>query len=456
MYGDMLSSEELKQMQKDSVFYTNNLFAEIDEYHSEKKRLEAEAEAKRVAEEKKKLEEAEAKRIAEEKKQQAEAEAKRIAEEKRQQAEAEAKRIVRENKLQEESEAMPVIEESRNKTAEYSLQEAGETEKPFSNTDPHVEKLEQLSRDEVNALYDAIATGSEPEKLKELQYAADHGNSWAINCIGLCYEYGHGVKKNYKKAIEWYQKSADAGNAVAMCNLGICYENGNGVKKNLKTAIEWYQKSADAGNANAMGNLGNCYYDGNGVKRNYKKAVEWYQKAAELSNAYGMSGMGLCYEFGNGVKQDYAEALKWYKKALENGREKDEWITDRMENCRLEGKPNVKIINVDSTGDFYSVGHSLVAEIEWSGDCGEVKLCWTLNPLFAGISITEEDEIGNEILFLSATDLGLSKSGKYEYEGNLSAYDKGRCLLASYNFHLIIKYNHKFFGSDEIKILEMY
>ena len=65
IYGDTLSSEELKQMQKESVFYIKNLFAEIIEYHSEKKRLEAEAEAKRVAEEKKQAE-AECKRVAEE------------------------------------------------------------------------------------------------------------------------------------------------------------------------------------------------------------------------------------------------------------------------------------------------------------------------------------------------------------------------------------------------------
>ena len=86
LYGDMLSSEELKQMKKDGVFYTSNLFAEISSYNSEQKRLQAEAEAKRIAEEKKRQEEAEAKRIDEEKKHQEEAE--RIAEESRKQASA--------------------------------------------------------------------------------------------------------------------------------------------------------------------------------------------------------------------------------------------------------------------------------------------------------------------------------------------------------------------------------
>lgn len=90
LYGDMLSSEELKQMQKDGAFYASNLFAEIKANNSEKKRQE-EVESKRTAEEKKKQAEVEAKRRADEKKLQEETE--RLAEEKKKQEEAEAKRL---------------------------------------------------------------------------------------------------------------------------------------------------------------------------------------------------------------------------------------------------------------------------------------------------------------------------------------------------------------------------
>ena len=96
MYGDMLSPEKLKQMKKDGVFYASNLFAEINSYNLERKRLKEEAEAKRLADEKKRQEEAE--RLAEEKKKQEEAEAKRIAKEKKRKAEAEC--IAEENTKQ--------------------------------------------------------------------------------------------------------------------------------------------------------------------------------------------------------------------------------------------------------------------------------------------------------------------------------------------------------------------
>ena len=83
-------------MKKDGVFYASNLFAEINSYNLERKRLKEEAEAKRLADEKKRQEEAE--RLAEEKKKQEEAEAKRIAKEKKRKAEAEC--IAEENTKQ--------------------------------------------------------------------------------------------------------------------------------------------------------------------------------------------------------------------------------------------------------------------------------------------------------------------------------------------------------------------
>ena len=54
LYGDMLSTEELKQMQKNCMFYTSNLFAEINAEKLEQTRLQEEAETKRLAEEKNK------------------------------------------------------------------------------------------------------------------------------------------------------------------------------------------------------------------------------------------------------------------------------------------------------------------------------------------------------------------------------------------------------------------
>ena len=47
--------------------------------------------------------------------------------------------------------------------------------------------------------------------------------------------------------MEWYLKAADLGNAYAMNNIGVMYRNGWGVEKDLDEANKWYKKAEDAG-----------------------------------------------------------------------------------------------------------------------------------------------------------------------------------------------------------------
>ena len=85
--------------------------------------------------------------------------------------------------------------------------------------------------------------------------AANQGNAKAQYSLGMCYIWGHGVKKDFVKAVYWLQKSAMQGNAEAQYNLGVCYENGDGVKKNLTEAIKWYTLAARQGDKDAQEEL---------------------------------------------------------------------------------------------------------------------------------------------------------------------------------------------------------
>jgi TPR repeat protein len=60
------------------------------------------------------------------------------------------------------------------------------------------------------------------------------------------------VKKNQKKAVEWYQKAAEQGDAIAQYNLGISYKEGQGVKKDKNKAAEWLSKAAAQGDEDAQ------------------------------------------------------------------------------------------------------------------------------------------------------------------------------------------------------------
>ena len=98
-----------------------------------------------------------------------------------------------------------------------------------------------------------------------------------------CYKKGKEYfdKKDYKQAVEWYQKAANQGDAKAQCYLGWMYHNGRGVTQNYNKAMEWYQKAANQGDATAQCNIGVLYDYGYGVPKDHNKALEWYQKAAD-------------------------------------------------------------------------------------------------------------------------------------------------------------------------------
>ena len=66
--------------------------------------------------------------------------------------------------------------------------------------------------------------------------------------LGILYNQGRGVRQDYHKAREWYEKAAAQGFATAQLNLGTLYNHGRGVRKNLATAKDWFGKACDNSN----------------------------------------------------------------------------------------------------------------------------------------------------------------------------------------------------------------
>ena len=61
------------------------------------------------------------------------------------------------------------------------------------------------------------------------------------------YYQGEGVKQNYSKAREWFEKAAKQGHARAQFNLGFMYANGSGVEQSDSLAMRWYGRAAAQG-----------------------------------------------------------------------------------------------------------------------------------------------------------------------------------------------------------------
>jgi hypothetical protein len=109
---------------------------------------------------------------------------------------------------------------------------------------------------------------------------ADQGDASAQYHLGVMYDDGHGLPRDYEKAMRWYGKAADQGNAEAQCNLGSMYVKGHGVPQDYNKASMWYEMAADTGNTRAQFNIGELYASGMGVPQDYVLAYMWFTLAA--------------------------------------------------------------------------------------------------------------------------------------------------------------------------------
>jgi hypothetical protein len=205
----------------------------------------------------------------------------------------------------------------------------------------------------VNGLWVApeLANASNASFIAQLQKNAAAGNPNAQAALGLCYQSGHGMPRDFAAAAHWYELAARAGHAGAQTNLGALYEAGTGVPKDLAKAVEsylaaaqqgfaeaeyqmgwhyshgsgvspdpaqaraWYEKAAAQGNLRAMTNLGNSYFTGRGVPINVERARSYYQKPAESGILEAQFGLAMAYL----TQENYAEGLPWLRRAAEAG-----------------------------------------------------------------------------------------------------------------------------------------
>ena len=149
--------------------------------------------------------------------------------------------------------------------------------------------------------------------------AAEAGNPYATNRIGLMYDRGEFVAQDFEKAFELYLQAAEAGLPAAQSNVGSMYNVGDGVTQSYAEAKNWFRKAADNGYGYAMYALGDLYLAGNGVAKDAEEATAWYQKASDAGDANGHWSLSLRYLYGDGVGKDTERAAELAYLALTNG-----------------------------------------------------------------------------------------------------------------------------------------
>ncbi len=159
--------------------------------------------------------------------------------------------------------------------------------------------------------------GKDPQKGRQLLEQADQNDPIIQTTLGLYYLYGLFDKRDYKKALDYFNKAVDQNSTSAMVRLGQMYQYGWGIKKDANRAFELFTESSASGNPLAWHELGNAYYYGKGVKKNHLRSFSNYEKAGKAGWPASMYSLGFMQLNGQGTEKNRYQALGWLKKGAE-------------------------------------------------------------------------------------------------------------------------------------------
>lgn len=143
-----------------------------------------------------------------------------------------------------------------------------------------------------SALAQDAPSDAEAKQIRErTEPLAEQGNASAQYNMGVIYDEGYGVERDYGKALDWYRKAAEQGFAKAEHNLGILYQEGHGTEADPAEAARWFQRAAEDGEPAAQNNLAVMYVRGQGVPQDLGKAAQWAARAAKAGNKSAISNL---------------------------------------------------------------------------------------------------------------------------------------------------------------------
>ncbi len=109
--------------------------------------------------------------------------------------------------------------------------------------------------------YGEIKGLSGSQYLNSLIAEANRGNTDALFQLGLLYQEGKGVPRNFHQAATLFEKAAEAGHTEAMNSAGLYRRFGLGVEKDKKKANDLWSRAALKKNTYALYNLGQMSFE---------------------------------------------------------------------------------------------------------------------------------------------------------------------------------------------------
>lgn len=158
--------------------------------------------------------------------------------------------------------------------------------------------------------------------------------------LGELYEQGWGVKKNYKKAYEYYRKASNQGHIESHYALGCLYSKGWGVERDDIQAIHYWLLAAKHGYQQAKDALykynitavfapvplieqerSDLYWRARALYENNRpeEAYPLYAELVEYGRASAQFDLGQMYAHGSGVEQDDERAIELWTLSAKQG-----------------------------------------------------------------------------------------------------------------------------------------
>lgn len=97
----------------------------------------------------------------------------------------------------------------------------------------------------------AYRAGNYGPAVATFKLLAEQGDPWAQYSLGVAYDDGFGVPRNFQQALYWYRRAAHQGLADAQYMAGRFYGNGRGVRQDIAKALFWFELATAGGQPQA-------------------------------------------------------------------------------------------------------------------------------------------------------------------------------------------------------------
>jgi hypothetical protein len=146
------------------------------------------------------------------------------------------------------------------------------------------------------------------------------GDDVSLRDVAEAYHYGHSpVKKNPEKAFLYFSKLVELKDPIGYHGLGMCHQFGLGVKADLTKAKAFYEAAAALDHAGAMTKLGDLIRSQATTPAEFERARDHYLEAAKRNDVEASINLGLLHYRNQIPNAQAALAFQYFDTAAKKG-----------------------------------------------------------------------------------------------------------------------------------------